>query len=94
MVNWCLESNAMARRLKSESRSSSLCPDYLILDPQTGLKQELKKHCLKFTQIYNVWTSVVDRHRFAADPDPTFHFDADPDPDPDTTSSITQVGKS
>ncbi len=24
----------------------------------------------------------VDRHRFHADPDPTFHFDADPDPDP------------
>jgi hypothetical protein len=25
----------------------------------------------------------VDRHRFDADPEPTFHFDADPDPDPD-----------
>jgi hypothetical protein len=28
-------------------------------------------------------TSVVDRHRFDADPDPNFHYDADPDPDPD-----------
>jgi hypothetical protein len=29
-------------------------------------------------------SSVVDRHRFGADPDPdpTFHKDADPDPDP------------
>jgi hypothetical protein len=27
-------------------------------------------------------TSVVDRHRFDADPDPNFHVDADPDPDP------------
>jgi hypothetical protein len=25
--------------------------------------------------------SVVDRHRFDADPDPNFHVDADPDPD-------------
>jgi hypothetical protein len=24
--------------------------------------------------------SVVDGHRFDADPDPTFHFDVDPDP--------------
>jgi hypothetical protein len=24
--------------------------------------------------------SVVDRHRFDADPDPNFDFDADPDP--------------
>ncbi len=28
-------------------------------------------------------SSVVDLHRFAADPDPNFHVDADPDPDPD-----------
>ncbi len=27
--------------------------------------------------------SVVDRHRFYADPDPNFHVDVDPDPDPD-----------
>jgi hypothetical protein len=27
--------------------------------------------------------SVVDRHRFDADPEPNFHCDADPDPDPD-----------
>jgi hypothetical protein len=32
----------------------------------------------------------VDRHRFDADPDPTFHFDADPDPDPISNFS-TQV---
>ncbi len=39
------------------------------------------------SQLINT-TSVVDRHRFDADPDlnPTFHFDADPDPD--TTSFI------
>ncbi len=32
-----------------------------------------------------LYFSVVDRHRFYADPDPnpTFHFDADPDSDPD-----------
>jgi hypothetical protein len=31
-----------------------------------------------------LYSSVVDRHRFYADPDPnpTFHFDADPDPNP------------
>jgi hypothetical protein len=27
--------------------------------------------------------SAVDRHRFDADPDPTFPFNADPDPDSD-----------
>ncbi len=27
-------------------------------------------------------SSVVDRHRFYAYPDPTLHFDSDPDPDP------------
>jgi hypothetical protein len=36
-----------------------------------------------------VASSVVDRHRVDADPDPAFHFDGDPDP----TSSYTQVGK-
>jgi hypothetical protein len=30
-----------------------------------------------------VYGSVVDRHRFDADPDPPFHFGADPDLDPD-----------
>jgi hypothetical protein len=46
----------------------------------------LKKFKSK-SQLINT-TSVVDRHRFDADPDPdpTFHFDADPDPD--TTSFI------
>jgi hypothetical protein len=34
---------------------------------------------------------VVDRHRFNADPDPTFHFDADLDPD--STPSFQLVGK-
>ncbi len=40
--------------------------------------------------------SLVDRHRFDAnpDPDPTFDIDDDPDPDsdmyPDPTSSYTQ----
>jgi hypothetical protein len=48
--------------------------------------------------------SVVDRHRFDAnpDPDPNFHVDADPDPEPDQhdadhadpTPSFTHVGKS
>ncbi len=28
-------------------------------------------------------SSVVDRNRFEADPDPDFHIDADPDQDPD-----------
>jgi hypothetical protein len=32
------------------------------------------------------------RHRFDADPEPTFHFDADPDLDPTATSK--QVEKS
>jgi hypothetical protein len=36
--------------------------------------------------------SVVDRHRFDADPDPIFRFDANPNPDP--TSNYTQGGKS
>ncbi len=34
----------------------------------------------------------MDRHRFDADPDPTFYFDADPVPDP--SSIYTQVRKS
>jgi hypothetical protein len=38
---------------------------------------------------YRTWVkhSVVDRHRFDADPDPdqTFHFDVDPDSYPDPT---------
>jgi hypothetical protein len=51
--------------------------------------------------------SVVDRHRFDADPGPNFHVDADPDPDPDPdwhqydayphadpTPSFTHIGKS
>ncbi len=29
------------------------------------------------------YSSVVDRHRVDADPDPNFHVDADPDPGPD-----------
>ncbi len=33
-------------------------------------------------EIIEFSNSVVDRHRFDADPDPTFHIDADPDPDP------------
>jgi hypothetical protein len=41
-----------------------------------------------------VTSDVVDRHRFDADPDPTFHFDGDPDTDPDPTLSYTQVVKS
>jgi hypothetical protein len=37
--------------------------------------------------------SVVDQHRFDADPfsDPTFHFDADPDPYPDPTPSFSHM---
>jgi hypothetical protein len=35
--------------------------------------------------------SVVDEHRFDADPDPTYHFDDYPDPDPDSTLSFTTV---
>ncbi len=48
-----------------------------------------KKH------IYFVISSVVDRKRLDADPNPTFRFDADPNPDPnpDPTSSLTH-GKS
>jgi hypothetical protein len=47
-------------------------------------------------------SSVVDRHRFDADPDQTFHFKADPDldwhrnnadPHADLTPSFTQVGE-
>jgi hypothetical protein len=50
--------------------------------------------------------SVVDRHRFDADPDQNFHFGADPFPDPDSdwhqndadphadpTPSFTHAGK-
>ncbi len=48
------------------------------------------------TQILTIcWahsTSVVDQHRFHADPDPTFHFDTGPDPDP--SISYTRIGKS
>jgi hypothetical protein len=46
------------------------------------------------------FSSVVDRHRFEAipdpDQDPTFLFDVDPDPDPDPdpTLSFTHIGKS
>ncbi len=32
------------------------------------------------SQLINT-TSVVDRHRFDVDPDPTFYFDAGPDPE-------------
>ncbi len=39
-----------------------------------------------------VTVSVVDRHRFYADPDPPFHFDADPGQD--LHKSFTQFGKS
>jgi hypothetical protein len=35
---------------------------------------------------------VVGRHRFDADPEPTFHFDADPDLDP--TPTFKHVEKS
>ncbi len=39
--------------------------------------------------------SLLDRHRFAAYPDPTFQFDADPDqdpiPDPGSTPGFTLV---
>ncbi len=40
-----------------------------------------KKNWIKMVGI-TVNPSVVDRHRFDADPDPIFHFDADPNPDP------------
>jgi hypothetical protein len=36
----------------------------------------------------------VDRHRFEADPNPSFHFDADPDPAPDPDATPSYVGKS
>jgi hypothetical protein len=50
---------------------------------------------IKKKHIYFVISSVVDRKRFDADPNPTFRFDADqnPDPDPDPNSSLTH-GKS
>jgi hypothetical protein len=38
-------------------------------------------------------SSVVDRHRFGADPDPTFHFDADTGPDPDPTPKLYSTWK-
>jgi hypothetical protein len=38
--------------------------------------------------------SVLDRHRFDANPDPTFHFDPDLESDPDPTPSFTHVGES
>jgi hypothetical protein len=38
-----------------------------------------------------VVNSVVDRHRFDADHDPTFHFDDNPDSDPDPTRSYAHV---
>jgi hypothetical protein len=50
-------------------------------------------------------TSLVDRHRFDADPDPNFHFDPNPGPDLDrhqndadlladpSTRNFTHVGK-
>ncbi len=40
-----------------------------------------------------VGTSVLDRHRFDANPDPTVHFDPDPDSDTDPYPSFTHVGK-
>ncbi len=36
----------------------------------------------------------MDRHRFEADPNPSFHFDADPDPAPDPDATPSYVGKS
>ncbi len=39
-------------------------------------------------------TSVVNRHRIDANPDPTFHLDAEPDTDPDPTQSFTHVERS
>jgi hypothetical protein len=39
-----------------------------------------------------VQASVVDRHRFDTDLEPTFHLNANPDPDP--TQSFTHVRKS
>jgi hypothetical protein len=49
----------------------------------------VQKFFLSFWYLYNFvnsrFCSVVDRHRFDANPDsdPNFHVDADPDPDPD-----------
>ncbi len=42
-------------------------------------------------ELKRLFVSVLNRHRFDADPNHTFHFDADPDPDsdPDPTSSHT-----
>ncbi len=37
--------------------------------------------------------SVVNQHRFDANPDPTFHFDVDPETDLDPSPSVTHVGK-
>jgi hypothetical protein len=45
-----------------------------------------------FLTLFFFKVSVVDLHRFDADPDPTFRFHADPDPDP--TPSFTLFGKS
>jgi hypothetical protein len=46
-------------------------------------------HVLESTSLLRLLgTSVLDRHRFDANPDPTFHFESDPDP----TSSYTHVG--
>jgi hypothetical protein len=39
-------------------------------------------------------TIFLDRHRFDANPDPSFHFHPDPDSDPDPTPSFTHDGKS
>ncbi len=57
------------------------------------------RHCVHVVDrhrfIHTVLTSlssVVDRHRFDADPDPTLHFDADPDPD--SNQSFTHGRKS
>ncbi len=50
--------------------------------------------CFRFFCSYGLLTSVVDLHRFDADPDPdlTFHhFDAGPDTSPDPTISSTLV---
>jgi hypothetical protein len=54
--------------------------------------------------LHIVICSVVDRHRFdvdpdptfyfEADPDPTFHFDADPDPDTESTPELFFLLKS
>ncbi len=41
-----------------------------------------------------VFCSVVDRHRFDVDQDPTFPLDADPDLDLDPIARFTHVGQS